>query len=134
MSSDELAKAKEAATNAASIRTASTIFDKLLSREIPANIVYEDDKAFCFRDVNPQAPVHILCIPRHKDGLSGLSSARFDHKDILGHLLYVASHVGSKECPNGFRIVINDGVDACQSVFHLHLHILGGRQMTWPPG
>lgn len=129
-SSDEVAKAQAAAPG----DDAPTIFDKLLSGAIPAKVVYEDDRAFCFRDVNPQAPVHILCIPKVKNGLSMLSKAREDQKELLGHLMYVAGEVGKKECPNGFRIVINDGMDGCQSVFHLHLHILGGRQMGWPPG
>lgn len=139
--SDEVSKAQAAAASAATSSSSSsshddvpTIFDKLLSGQIPTTIVYEDDEAFCFRDVNPQAPVHILCIPKHKDGLNALSNARNDQKALLGHLLYVAGQVGQKECPNGFRIVINDGGDGAQSVFHLHLHIMGGRQMGWPPG
>ena len=85
-------------------------------------------------DINPQAPVHIIVIPKHRDGLTKLSNAREDQKDILGHLMYVAQSVGKKECPDGFRIVINDGEHGAQSVYHLHLHILGGRQMNWPPG
>lgn len=85
-------------------------------------------------DINPQAPVHIIVIPKHRDGLTKLSNAREDQKDILGHLMYVAQSVGKKECPDGFRIVINDGEHGAQSVYHLHLHVLGGRQMLWPPG
>lgn len=128
-SSDEVKKAQ-----AAEKHDGPTIFDKLLNGEIPANVVYQDDKAFCFRDVNPQAPVHILCIPKVKDGLYGLSAARDDQAELLGHLLLVANKVAKQECPNGFRIVINDGKEGSQSVYHLHLHILGGRQMGWPPG
>ena len=112
----------------------ATVVDKILSGEWSSNKVYEDDKAFAFRDINPQAPVHILVIPKHRDGLVQLSMARSDQKDLLGHLMYVAQEVGKKECPNGFRVVINDGGDGQQTVFHLHLHILGGRQLTWPPG
>jgi len=96
--------------------------------------VYEDDEALAFRDVNPVAPVHILVIPKHRDGLTAISKARADQKALLGHLMYVASKVGKKECPDGFRIVINDGVDGSQLVHHLHLHVVGGRQMGWPPG
>jgi len=127
---DEVEKAQAADVD----QDGPTIFDKLLSGEIPANIVYQDDKAFCFRDVNPQAPVHILCIPKQKDGLTGLSKAKDHQAELLGHLMLVAAKVGKEECPNGYRIVINDGKDGAQSVSHLHLHILGGRQMTWPPG
>lgn len=112
----------------------ATVFDKILSGEWSSNKVYEDDKAFAFRDINPQAPVHILVIPKHRDGLVQLSKARSDQKELLGHLMYVAQEVGKKECPNGFRVVINDGGDGQQTVFHLHLHVLGGRQLTWPPG
>ena len=85
-------------------------------------------------DINPQAPVHIIVIPKHRDGLTKLSNAREDQKDILGHLMYVAQSVGKKECPDGFRIVIKDCEHGAQSVYHLHLHVLGGRQMLWPPG
>ena len=85
-------------------------------------------------DINPQAPIHIIVIPKNRDGLTKLSNAREDQTDILGHLLYVAQSVGKKECPDGFRIVINDGEHGAQSVYHLHLHVLGGRQLGWPPG
>jgi histidine triad (HIT) family protein len=128
---DEVARATAAA---AKDPATETIFDKLLSGAWPSDVVYEDDWAFCFRDVNPQAPVHILCIPKVRDGLTQLVHAREDQKDLLGHLLYVAKEVARKECPEGYRIVINDGKDGAQSVYHLHLHILGGRQLQWPPG
>lgn len=129
---DEVQKAQEAAKQAND--DGPTIFDKLLSGDIPSDVVYQDDTTFCFRDVNPQAPTHILCIPKRKDGLTGLSKADASHERILGHLLFVASQIANKECPNGYRIVINDGSDGAQSVKHLHIHILGGRQMQWPPG
>ncbi len=136
--SDEVAKAKEAAKNFklsdADGAGPATVFDKLLSGEWPSEKVYEDDTAFAFRDVAPQAPTHILVIPKHRDGLVSLSKAREDQKALLGHLMYVAQEIGKKECPAGFRIVINDGEEGAQSVFHVHLHILGGRQMKWPPG
>ncbi|MCD7450767.1 Histidine triad nucleotide-binding protein 1 [Datura stramonium] len=113
-----------------------TIFDKIINKEIPADIVFEDDKVLAFRDINPQAPVHILLIPKVRDGLTGLSKAEEKHCEILGQLLYTAKLVAKQEglLENGFRLVINDGPSGCQSVYHLHLHLLGGRQMNWPPG
>lgn len=111
-----------------------TVFDKILSGEWSSTKVHEDDLCLAFRDVNPQAPVHILVIPKERDGLTKLSNAREDQKALLGHLMYVAQMIGKKECPDGFRVVINDGEHGSQAVYHLHLHILGGRQMKWPPG
>ncbi|KAJ6300760.1 hypothetical protein OIU76_021536 [Salix suchowensis] len=112
-----------------------TIFDKIINKEIPAKVVYEDDKVLAFRDIAPQAPTHILLIPKIKDGLTGLSQAEERHCEILGQLLYAAKLVAKQEgLEDGFRVVINDGPDGCQSVYHLHLHLLGGRQMNWPPG
>ncbi|CAL9097162.1 unnamed protein product, partial [Musa acuminata var. zebrina] len=110
-------------------------FDKIIKKEIPSTVVYEDDKVLAFRDIAPQAPTHILIIPKVKDGLSGLSKAEERHVEILGYLLYIAKLVAKQEgLGDGFRIVINDGNDAGQSVYHLHVHLLGGRQMNWPPG
>ncbi|XP_020531619.1 14 kDa zinc-binding protein isoform X1 [Amborella trichopoda] len=130
---DEASAAKEAAASANS--AAPTIFDKIIAKEIPSTIVYEDEKVLAFRDVNPQAPVHILLIPKARDGLTQLSKAEFRHSEILGDLLYTAKLVAEKEgLKDGFRVVINDGLDGCQSVYHLHLHLLGGRQLKWPPG
>ncbi|CAE8595890.1 unnamed protein product, partial [Polarella glacialis] len=108
--------------------------DKIIKKEIPASVVYEDDRSLAFRDVGPQAPVHILVIPKDRDGLTQLSNARDDQEALLGHLLLVASRVGKAECPEGFRLVINDGKHGSQSVYHLHIHLIGGRQMNWPPG
>ena len=115
---------------------APTIFDKILSKEIPAKVLYEDEKALSFEDVNPQAPVHFLVIPKKRDGLTMLQNAREDQAGVLGHLLYVAKKVaGDKGLDeNGYRVVINNGKDGCQSVYHLHLHVLGGRKLGWPPG
>jgi len=84
--------------------------------------------------VTPQAPVHFLVIPKKRDGLTQLSKARDDQKELLGHLIFVAQQLGQKECPDGFRLVINDGKEGAQSVYHLHIHVMGGRQMQWPPG
>ncbi|KAK2967461.1 hypothetical protein RJ640_024000 [Escallonia rubra] len=112
-----------------------TIFDKIINKEIPAKVVYEDEKVLAFRDIAPQAPTHIVIIPKVKDGLTGLSKAEERHCEILGHLLYSAKRVAEQEgLEDGFRIVINDGPKGCQSVYHLHIHLLGGRQMNWPPG
>lgn len=98
-------------------------------------MVYEDEAALAFKDVNPQAPVHILVIPKVRAGLTQLSKATPEHAPLLGHLMYVAQLVAKQEgLETGFRIVVNDGEDGCQSVFHLHLHVLGGRKLGWPPG
>ncbi|KAL7477299.1 hypothetical protein ACHAW6_003111 [Cyclotella cf. meneghiniana] len=136
--SDEVAAAKQAASQFKSSdgdgAGPPTVFDKLLSGEWPCKKVHEDDIVLAFRDINPQAPVHIVVIPKNRDGLTKLSNAREGQKDVLGHLMYVAQMVGKKECPDGFRIVINDGEHGAQSVYHLHLHVMGGRQMGWPPG
>ncbi|CAH9077166.1 unnamed protein product [Cuscuta epithymum] len=130
---DEEASASLSAATADS--RAPTIFDKIIAKEIPSTTVYEDEKVLAFRDINPQAPVHVLIIPKLRDGLSRLSKAEERHTEILGHLLYVAKVVADKEgISDGFRVVINDGPQGCQSVYHLHLHVLGGRQMKWPPG
>jgi len=109
-----------------------TIFDKIINKQIPANIIYEDDQCLAFRDISPQAPVHFLVIPKLR--ISQLSKARPEHKELLGHLLLVAGSVAKTECPSGFRVAINDGRNGCQSVYHLHLHVIGGRQLHWPPG
>ncbi|WP_026731461.1 histidine triad nucleotide-binding protein [Fischerella sp. PCC 9605] len=110
-----------------------TIFSKIIRREIPANIIYEDDLALAFTDINPQAPVHILVIP--KKPIPKLADAESDDNALLGHLLLTAKRVAEQAgLTNGYRLVINTGPDGGQTVYHLHLHILGGRHMTWPPG
>ncbi|XP_020705286.1 14 kDa zinc-binding protein [Dendrobium catenatum] len=130
---NEEASARLAADSAES--GGPTIFDKIISKEIPSSIVYEDDKVLAFRDINPQAPVHVLVIPKVRDGLTQLGKAQTRHAEILGRLLYAAKVVADKEgIADGYRVVINNGPSACQSVYHLHLHVLGGRQMKWPPG
>jgi len=113
--------------------TTDTIFGKIIRREIPADIVYEDDLALAFKDVQSQAPVHILVIP--KKPIVKLTDAQESDRDLLGHLLLTAKRVAQEAgLTNGYRVVINTDSDGGQSVYHLHLHILGGRQMTWPPG
>ncbi|XP_028270418.1 histidine triad nucleotide-binding protein 2, mitochondrial [Parambassis ranga] len=112
---------------------APTIFLKVIDKSIPADIIYEDDKCLAFRDINPQAPVHFLVIPRVP--IPRISAASDDDAELLGHLLVVAKNVAKQESlSEGYRVVINDGKHGAQSVYHLHVHVLGGRQMTWPPG
>eukprot|EP00931_Biecheleriopsis_adriatica_P047718 TRINITY_DN27522_c0_g1_i1.p1 TRINITY_DN27522_c0_g1~~TRINITY_DN27522_c0_g1_i1.p1 ORF type:complete len:239 (-),score=29.38 TRINITY_DN27522_c0_g1_i1:42-653(-) len=131
---DEVERARRAAEERVVDDAPETIFDKIIRKEIPSTIVHEDDQALAFRDVSPQAPVHILVIPKVRDGLTQLSNAREDQEALLGHLLLVASRLGKAECPEGYRVVINDGKHGAQSVYHLHVHVIGGRQMSWPPG
>jgi len=110
-----------------------TIFSKIIRKEIPADIVYEDDLTLAFRDVHPQAPVHILIIP--KQPIVSISEATEADVDLLGHLLLTVKRVATQEgLEEGYRIVINTGKDGGQTVFHLHLHLLGKRSMSWPPG
>ncbi|MEE9551610.1 MAG: histidine triad nucleotide-binding protein [Gammaproteobacteria bacterium] len=110
-----------------------TLFSKIIAREIPADIVYEDDECRAFRDINPQAPVNILVIP--KKPIAQISDATDPDKALLGHLMIIASKIAKDEgYGDAYRLVINNGEDAGQSVFHLHIHILAGRSFTWPPG
>ena len=136
-SSDEVNAAAVAASEDPAINPAApTFFDKITSKEIAVDTIYEDDLCMAFRDIAPQGPVHFLVIPKVKDGLNKLSNAREDQKHLLGHLMYTASEVAKKEGlgESGFRTVINNGKDGAQSVYHLHIHVIGGRQMSWPPG
>jgi len=113
--------------------TTETIFSKIIRREIPADIVYEDDLAIAFKDIHPQAPVHILIIP--KKVIKSLADVESQDLDLMGHLLLTAQKVALQAgLTNGYRLVINTDDDGGQTVNHLHLHVLGGRQMTWPPG
>ncbi|KAL1513284.1 hypothetical protein ABEB36_002709 [Hypothenemus hampei] len=110
-----------------------TIFGKILRKEIPCKFIYEDDQCVAFDDVNPQAPVHFLVIPRKP--IAQLSKAEDSDEALLGHLLIVARKIAKqRNLDKGFRIVINDGPIGAQSVYHLHIHVLSGRQMQWPPG
>ncbi|HEY9620555.1 MAG TPA: histidine triad nucleotide-binding protein [Crinalium sp.] len=113
--------------------TQDTIFAKIIRKEIPADIVYEDELAIAFKDINPQAPVHILVIP--KQPIAKLSDAESHDHRLMGHLLLTAKRVAEQAgLTNGYRVVINTGPDGGQTVYHLHLHILGGRHLHWPPG
>lgn len=111
-----------------------TLFEKIVAREIPAQIVYEDDLVLAFRDIAPQAPVHVLLIP--KKPIPRIAEATVTDFQVLGHLLLkageVAAKLGLKE--SGYRLVFNNGADAGEAVPHLHCHLLGGRKMHWPPG
>lgn len=110
-----------------------TLFSKIINRDIPANIVYEDDLCLAFRDINPQAPMHILIIP--KKPIPMLVEADAGDQAILGHLLLKAGEIAKQEgYGEAFRLVVNNGAKAGQTVFHLHVHILGGRGFSWPPG
>ncbi len=110
-----------------------TLFSRIIRREIPADIVYEDDRALAFRDINPQAPVHILVIP--KKPIPNLAAAQSEDEALLGHLLLVVKQIAAQEgLAAGYRVVINTGTDGGQTVYHLHLHLLGGRGLQWPPG
>ncbi|MFA3781984.1 histidine triad nucleotide-binding protein [Melioribacteraceae bacterium 4301-Me] len=112
-----------------------TIFSKIINREIPADIVYETESILAFRDINPQAPVHILIIPKIEiPSVKELSGK--EHSKLLGDMIDAANEIARKEniSQSGFRLVFNCGADAGQEVYHLHLHLLGGRKMNWPPG
>jgi histidine triad (HIT) family protein len=110
------------------------IFAKIIAREMPADIVYEDDRAVAFRDIQPKAPVHILVVPRKE--IPRVAEAGAADEPLIGHLFSVAAELARREGidRSGYRLVINNGPDAGESVPHLHLHLLGGRPMAWPPG
>ena len=111
----------------------STIFTKIINREIPADIVYEDDLCLAFRDVNPQAPTHVLLIPKKE--IPRLVDAMPEDQALLGHLMITANKIAQQlGVGDAFRLAVNNGADAGQSVFHLHLHLLAGRAFKWPPG
>ncbi len=112
----------------------SCVFCRIAARQAPATIVYEDEQAVAFRDIAPQAPVHILIVPR--EHISGPLDISEDREELIGHLVAVAAKVARQEglAADGYRLVLNQGRNGGQSVFHLHIHLLGGRRMTWPPG
>ena len=111
-----------------------TIFERIIAREIPADIVYEDDQCLCFRDISPQAPVHLLLIP--KKVIPRIAEATPEDQDLLGHLFSRIPIIAAQEdfAGAGFRTVINNGAHGGEAVPHLHIHLLAGRQMNWPPG
>jgi histidine triad (HIT) family protein len=112
---------------------AKTIFQKIIDREIPARIEHEDEHCVVLHDIQPQAPVHLLIVP--KKPIPRVGEAKAEDQNVLGHLLLVAGTVARKlQLADGFRLVVNHGPHACESVPHLHVHLLAKRQMTWPPG
>ncbi len=111
---------------------ADTIFGRIARGEAAARIVFEDERALAFQDVNPQAPTHLLVIPRKP--IERLASAQPDDAELLGHLLLVARQVAADAGLDDYRLVVNNGPGAGQTVFHLHVHVLGGRPFAWPPG
>jgi histidine triad (HIT) family protein len=111
-----------------------TIFSKIQRREIPAQIVHEDEHCFAFRDINPQAPVHLLIVPKIE--IPSMNDVRPEHAAVLGHMFSIAPKIAEQEgvAKGGYRLVINTNADAGQTVYHIHIHLLGGRAMGWPPG
>ena len=109
-----------------------TLFEKISAREIPADIVFEDELCLAIRDIDPQAPVHILVVPKRV--IPRVAEASPDDASLLGHLLLTSAHVAKAAGLAGFRLVINNGPDAGETVPHLHVHVLGGRPLAWPPG
>jgi histidine triad (HIT) family protein len=111
-----------------------TLFEKIIAREIPASVVYEDDRVLAFKDINPGAPTHVLIVP--KKPIPRIAEAQAEDQQVLGHLLLKAAEIAKQLglAQGGYRLVINNGPDAGESVPHLHLHILGGRSLHWPPG
>lgn len=110
------------------------VFARILRKEIPADVLHEDEHCMAFRDVSPQAPTHFLVIPKAE--IPRLADVEADDRNVLGHLMWATAEVARKlgVAEDGFRVVINNGARACQSVFHLHVHVLAGRDMQWPPG
>ena len=112
----------------------STIFDKIISKEISSDIVFENDRILAFKDISPQSPIHILIIP--KKHIATVNDIDISDIDLIGELIYIAKQI-SKDMEfsdSGYRLIINCGDDGCQTVNHLHLHLLAGRKFTWPPG
>lgn len=110
-----------------------TIFQKIIDKELPADIVYEDDSCLAFKDINPVAPIHILVIPKKR--IEKISDSNTEDKELLGHLFLVAGNIARDlGVEDAFRLVVNNGAGAQQTVFHLHIHLIAGREFNWPPG
>ena len=110
-----------------------TIFQKIIDKELPADILYEDDSCLAFKDINPVAPVHILIIPKKR--IEKISDSNTEDKELLGHLFLVAGNIARDlGIEDAFRLVVNNGAGAQQTVFHLHIHLIAGREFIWPPG
>lgn len=112
----------------------STIFKKIIDKEIPADIVHEDEQCIAFRDIDPKAPTHIILIPKKE--IPSMAEIDENDKELIGHLYLVASKIAKDEgiSDSGYRLVVNTNEEGGQEVYHLHIHLLGGRQMNWPPG
>ena len=108
------------------------LFCRIGSREIPSQMVYENESLFAIQDINPQSPVHLLIIPRKH--IAGISDTETSDRELLGNLILCAKKLAEQERVEAYRLVFNNGAKAGQSVFHIHLHLLGGRKMNWPPG
>ena len=112
---------------------ADCIFCKIAEKEIPSNVVYEDDKILCFHDLEPQAPVHVLIIP--KKHIASMDDVQVENQELMGHIMVKVKEIAEiLELENGYRLVNNCGEDGFQTVKHIHFHLLGKRKMTWPPG
>ena len=110
-----------------------TVFKQILDGDIPVDFIHEDEQCVAFKDQNPQAPVHILIIPRKE--IPMLEDMQAEDETLVGHLMHVANRIAKQQgLETGYRIVVNNGPDACQSVYHLHVHLMGGRGFSWPPG
>ena len=110
-----------------------TVFQKIIDKELPADIVYEDDSCLAFKDINPVAPTHILVIPKKR--IEKISDSNTEDKELLGHLFLVAGNIARDlGIEDAFRLVVNNGAGAQQTVFHLHVHLIAGREFNWPPG
>lgn len=111
----------------------ATIFDKIISKEIPADIVYEDDIALAFKDINPQAPIHLLIIPKIQ--IATVNDIGLEEREIVGHLYHVASLIAKEQgfADEGYRVVMNCNEDGGQTVYHIHVHLLAGKALGWPP-
>ena len=110
-----------------------TIFQKIIDKELPADIVYEDDSCLAFKDINPVAPIHILVLPKKR--IEKISDSITEDKELLGHLFLVAGNIARDlGIEDAFRLVVNNGAGAQQTVFHLHIHLIAGREFNWPPG
>mgnify|MGYP005653517463 FL=1 len=110
-----------------------SLFTQIYKGQIPGKVIYEDEQCFAINDINPQAPVHILIIPKKE--VAKVSDASFEEIPLLGHLIYISKKLADlNKLSNNYRLVINNGAEAGQSVFHIHVHLLGGRSFNWPPG
>jgi histidine triad (HIT) family protein len=131
--SDTLSKLRPCQSQKTEQNTVETLFTKIINREIPANIIYEDDQVLAFHDIAPKAPVHFLVIP--KKPIRTLNDVTEEDKGLLGHILFTAQRLALElGCQDGFRVVMNTNEHGGQTVYHIHMHVLGQRHMTWPPG